>query len=312
MAQDLYTLIGGSGFIGRYVVQELAAQGHRLRIAVRHPDAALFLQPLGAVGQIQLVGANVRTPASIAHAVEGAACVVNLAGILYEQSRQTFDGVQGEGAGVVAAAAAKAGVRRLVHVSALGADAAAPSRYARAKAAGEAAVRAAFPEATIVRPSLVFGPEDQFFNRFAAMARFSPVLPLIGGETRFQPVYVRDVAQAIVAALTLPEAQGTTYELGGPGVYTMRALMEFILEQSWRRRLLVPVPLALAKLMPKALPIWGLRQRRSRPWCRASWCAIAPMAAIAGRPPEPHSGKGEKRQPQGEAIDDEDGHRGVP
>ncbi len=194
-SSSLVTIYGGSGFAGRYVTQALARTGCRIRIAVRRPDLAGFLQPLGSVGQIHSVQANVRYPESIARAAEGADAVINLVGILYETSRQSFKLVQAEGARDVAIAAQEAGVKSLVHVSAIGADARSPARYAQSKAAGEAHVLKAFPEAVILRPSVLFGPEDKFFNLFAAMARISPVLPLIGGgKTRFQPVYAGDVA----------------------------------------------------------------------------------------------------------------------
>ncbi len=243
------TVFGGSGFIGRYVVARLAQAGFIVRVAVRDPEAALFLKPMGGVGQVVPVSCDVTRPAAIATAVAGAAVAVNLVGILFEARGNTFAGVQAEAPGRIAAAAAAAGVRRLVHLSAIGADAEGESAYARSKAAGETAVRAAFPTATILRPSIVFGPEDAFFNRFAAMARMSPVLPLIGGgTTRFQPVYVGDVADAVMAALERPEAEGKTYELGGPTVYTFRELLAFILASTGQCRCLVPLPWGLAAL----------------------------------------------------------------
>lgn len=248
MSGTLYTVIGGSGFIGRYVVQSLASLGHRVRVAVRHPDQALFLKPLGSVGQVVPVYADVRDPASIARAVAGADGVVNLVGILHQGGGQKFDAVHAKGAEIVAEAAAKAGVKHLVHISAIGADAESEARYARSKAAGEAAVRKAFPNATILRPSIIFGAEDQFFNRFASMARFAPALPVICGDTRFQPVYVRDVAQAIVKALTERGHEGHTYELGGPKTYSFRELLAYVLEVTYRRRLLISVPRGLAKI----------------------------------------------------------------
>ena len=252
-AETLVTVFGGSGFLGRHVVRALARQGYRVRNAVRRPDLAGHLQPLGRVGQIHSVQANVRHPASVEAAVRDAAIVVNLVGILFERGKQRFEAVHAEGAGHVARAAAAQGAR-MIHLSALGADAEAPALYARTKAAGEAAVRAALPAATIFRPSIVFGPEDGFFNRFAAMARLSPVLPLIGGgETRFQPVFVGDVAQAILKAVEGATQGGTIYELGGPEVKSFRALMEFVLAVTERRRLLVPLPFALASLQAKFL-----------------------------------------------------------
>lgn len=243
------TVFGGSGFIGRYVVQRLARAGYIVRAAVRDPEAALFLKPMGGVGQVVPVRCDITRPEEVAIALSGAALAVNLVGILFEGRGSRFAAVQAEGAGLVAAAAAAAGVGRLVHVSAIGADSASESAYARSKAEGEAAVLAAFPAASILRPSIVFGPEDGFFNLFATLASLSPVLPLIGGgATRFQPVYVGDVADAVIAALERPEAAGRTYELGGPKVYTFRELLAFILAATGRRACLVPVPWRLASL----------------------------------------------------------------
>lgn len=243
----LITVFGGSGFIGRNLVRDLADHGARVRVAVRHPNQALFLKPLGDVGQIQIVQANLRHDQSVAAAVEGADAVVNLVGILFESGKQKFAEVQARGAGRVAEAAAKAGVSRLVQISAIGADADSPSKYARAKAEGEEAVKAAFPDATILRPSIVFGPDDDFFNRFAGLATISPVLPLIGADTRFQPVYVGDVADAITAVLEDDKSAGKTYELGGPRVYTFRELMELTLKEIGRKRALITIPFGLAK-----------------------------------------------------------------
>jgi NADH dehydrogenase len=243
------TIVGGSGFIGRYVVKRLAARGVVVAVVGRHAAAAGFLRPMGDVGQIALVNAGLDDEARLAAAIEGADAVISLAGILYEKGRQTFDGVMHQGAGRLARLAKAAGARRFVHVSAIGADSVSPSAYGRAKAAGEAAVRAAFPEAVILRPSIVFGPEDDFFNRFADLARYLPALPLIGGgQTRFQPVYVGDVADAAMAALDRPEAAGRIYQLGGPEVYSFRELMELVLRETRRRRLLVSVPLSLAMI----------------------------------------------------------------
>ena len=243
------TVFGASGFIGRYVVRRLAAEGAQVVAAVRHPDAALFLKPMGNVGQITPVRAPVTDERAAAAAIAGSDVVVNLVGILYEHGRQTFDAVHRDGAGRVARLAAAAGAARLVHVSAIGADVAAPALYAQSKARGEEAVRREFPGATILRPSIVFGPEDDFFNRFAAMAKLSPALPLIGGgATRFQPVYVGDVADAVAAALADPATAGRSYELGGPTVYSFADLMRLMLEQTGRHRLLVPVPFGLARL----------------------------------------------------------------
>lgn len=247
MDPGVITVFGGSGFIGRAVVQELAAAGARVRVACRRPDEALRCKTAGEVGQIVPVAANVRDDASVAAAVEGADAVVNLVGVLYERGRQTFQALHAEGPGRIGRAAAAAGVGRMVHVSAIGADPASASAYARTKAAGETAARAAFPAVTVLRPSIVFGPEDSFFNRFAGMARFMPVLPLIGGgDTRFQPVYVGDVAGAVAAVLGTATTAGRTFELGGPRTYSFRTLMEMMLAEIGRRRLLVPVPFWLA------------------------------------------------------------------
>jgi len=244
----LVTIFGGSGFLGRHLVRALAKRHYRIRVAVRRPDLAGHLQPLGRVGQIHAVQANLRYPDSVAAAVRHADVVINLAAILFERGRQTFAAVHVGGADAVARAAAAAGAR-MIHVSAIGADVDSPSHYARTKALGEAAVRAAAPGAVIVRPSILFGPEDDFFNRFAAMARLSPVLPLVGGgHTRFQPVFVGDVAEAIAMAVDGDTQAGTTYELGGPEVKTFRQLLEFVLATIERRRLLVPLPFGLAAL----------------------------------------------------------------
>lgn len=251
---ELVTVFGGSGFIGRHVVRSLARRGYRVRAAVRRPDLAGFLQPLGAVGQIHAAQANVRDRASIDRAVAGADAVVNLVGILHESGRQTFDAVQAFGPGAVAAAAKAAGASRMVQVSAI-ADPDSGSRYARSKVAGEAAVLQAFPEAVILRPSIVFGPEDDFFNRFAAMARFAPVLPLIGGDTRFQPVYVGDVAEAVALGVDGRLKPGTVYELGGPEVRTFRQLLDYICAETGRRRILIPVPFGLARLKAYVLQL---------------------------------------------------------
>src|SRR4051795_5194247 len=251
MASNLDTLItvfGGSGFLGRYVVRALCKRDYRIRIAVRRPELAGHLQPAGKVGQIHAVQANLRHPASVAAAMRGASVAINLVGVLAESGAQTFDAVQARGAETVAKAAAAAGAR-MVHVSAIGADARSPSRYARAKAAGEKAVLSAVPSATIMRPSVVFGPEDQFTNRFAALARMSPVLPLIGGgKTRMQPVFVGDVATAVADAVDGKARAGATYELGGPEVLTMREIMEAIMKITGRDRALVSLPFALARL----------------------------------------------------------------
>ncbi|MCA3625009.1 MAG: complex I NDUFA9 subunit family protein [Methylobacterium sp.] len=252
----LVTIFGGSGFLGRHLTQALSRRGWRVRAAVRRPDLAGHLQPLGMVGQIHAVQANLRYPDSVARAVDGADAVVNLVGILHEGGRQTFSAVQAQGPRIVAEAAAKAGVESLVQVSAIGADPNSPADYARSKAAGEAATLAAFPTAVIMRPSIVFGPEDQFFNRFADMARFLPFLPLIGGgETKFQPVYVGDVAEAIARALEGAAKPGTTYELGGPEVKSFKALLEYILAVTGRSRPLVPLPFPIARLQASVMEL---------------------------------------------------------
>jgi uncharacterized protein YbjT (DUF2867 family) len=250
MASNLDTLVtvfGGSGFLGRNVVRALAKHDYRIRVAVRRPELAGHLQPLGKVGQIHAVQANLRYPASVEAAMRDSHAAINLVGILAEGGGQTFDAVQGKGADTVAQAASRVGAR-MVHVSALGADENSPSRYARAKAAGEKAVRAAIPSAIVMRPSVLFGPEDQFSNRFAALARMSPALPLIGGgATRMQPAYVGDVATAIADAVDGNAKAGATYELGGPEVLTMREIMELILAVTGRQRMLVSLPFGLAK-----------------------------------------------------------------
>ncbi len=258
--ETLVTVFGGSGFLGRHVVRALAKLGYRIRVAVRRPELAGFLQPLGRVGQIHAVQANVRHPASVEAAAREADVVINLVGILFERGRQQFDAVQSAGAEAVARAAA-AFDARMIHVSAIGADAESASRYARSKALGEKLVLSAVPSAVILRPSVLFGPEDDFFNRFAAIARVSPALPLVGGgRTRLQPVFAGDVASAIVAAIEARSRDGEAYELGGPQVRSFKELMQFMLSVIERRRLLVPIPFALAKfqagllqLLPKPL-----------------------------------------------------------
>jgi uncharacterized protein YbjT (DUF2867 family) len=258
--ETLVTVFGGSGFLGRHVVRALAKLGYRIRVAVRRPELAGFLQPLGQVGQIHAVQANVRHAASVEAAARDADVVINLVGILFERGRQKFDAVQAVGAEAVALAAAAFGAR-MVHVSAIGADEHAAAHYARSKAAGERLVLAAVPSAVILRPSVLFGPEDDFFNKFAAIARFAPALPLIGGgHTRFQPVFAGDVASAVVAAIEGRAKDGEVYELGGPEVRSFKQLMQFMLATIERQRLLVPIPFALAKfqagilqLLPKPL-----------------------------------------------------------
>jgi NADH dehydrogenase len=252
-SDTLITVYGGSGFLGRHVVRALAQRGYRIRVAVRRPDLAGHLQPLGRVGQIHAVQANLRYPQSVEAAAREAHVVVNLVGILFERGRQHFDAVQAFGAEQVALAASAHGAR-MIHVSAIGADEHSSSRYARSKAAGEKLVLAAQPQAIIFRPSIVFGPEDDFFNRFAALARIAPALPLIGGGvTCLQPVYVGDVAAAIAEAADGNARAAAVYELGGPQVRSFRQLMEYVLATIERRRLLVPLPFALAKFQAKLL-----------------------------------------------------------
>jgi uncharacterized protein YbjT (DUF2867 family) len=251
MASNLDTLVtvfGGSGFLGRNVVRALAKRDYRIRVAVRRPELAGHLQPLGKVGQIHGVQANLRYPASVEAAMRDSHVAINLVGILTESGAQTFEAVQGRGAETVAKAATAVGAR-MVHVSAIGADENSPSRYAQAKAAGERAVASALPSAVILRPSILFGPEDDFTNRFAALARLSPMLPLIGGgETKLQPAYVGDVATAVADAVEGKTRAGAVYELGGPEVLSMREIMKIILDITDRDRMLVSLPFGLAKL----------------------------------------------------------------
>lgn len=248
----LVTVFGASGFLGRHIVRTLARKDFRIRAAVRRPDLAGHLQPLGRVGQIHAVQANIRYPASIEAALRNASIVVNLVGVLHESGRQSFDAVHQSGAAAIARAAAVAGAT-LVHVSALGADPQSSSLYARSKAAGEAAVREALPDAVILRPSVVFGPEDDFFNRFAGMARMLPALPLIGGgETRFQPVFVGDVADAVALAAEGAVGPGI-YELGGPDIKSFRELMQYVLATIERRRLLLPIPFGVASTLASVM-----------------------------------------------------------
>jgi NADH dehydrogenase len=252
-SDTLVTVYGGSGFLGRHLVRALAKRNYRIRVAVRRPELAGHLQPLGRVGQIHAVQANLRNAESVEAAARGADVLVNLVGILFERGRQRFDAVHTEGAANVARAA-KAHGARLVHVSAIGADENSTSAYARSKAVAEKLVREIVPETTILRPSIMFGPEDNFFNLFASLARMSPVLPLIGGgHTKFQPVFVGDVAQAIAKAVDGETRAGTTYELGGPEVRTFRQILEYILETTERKRLLVPLPFLAAKMKASLL-----------------------------------------------------------
>ncbi len=254
MSAKIVTVFGGSGFVGRHVVRELAKRGYRVRAAVRHPSLAGFLRTMGLPGQVEAVYADVKDDESVARALSGADMAVNLVGILYESGKQKFDALQAEAAGRIAWSAKAKGVERLVHVSAIGADAQSPAKYASSKAAGEAAVLDAFPEAVILRPSIIFGNGDGFFNRFAAMAKFSPALPLLGGgHTRMQPVYVDDVADAVCTALEDTSTQGKTYELGGPKVYSFKQLMQIVLAETQRKRILAPIPWAIARLQGRIL-----------------------------------------------------------
>lgn len=253
-ASQLVTVFGGSGFVGRHVVRALVKRGYRVRVAVRRPDLAGFLQPLGTVGQIHGVQANLRYPDSVAAAIRGTDAVVNLVGILQESGRQNFASVQANGARTIAQACAAQGVSRLIQISALGAAADSASLYARSKAEGEAATLSAVPGAIVLRPSIVFGPEDGFFNRFASLARMLPVLPLVGGgETKFQPVFVGDVAEVVARAVDGGLTGGRVYELGGPEVKSFRDLVAYICEVIGRKRILASLPFPLARLQARIL-----------------------------------------------------------
>ncbi|MFO0156932.1 MAG: complex I NDUFA9 subunit family protein [Alphaproteobacteria bacterium] len=247
----LVTVFGGGGFIGRHIVQRLAAAGHSIRIAGRDTERAARLCTMGGVGQITPVAASITDEASSARAVAGADIVINLVGILFESRAGDFQRIQAEGAGRVARLAAAAGAKQFLHLSAIGADAASPSLYAQTKAAGEAAVLAAFPSAIILRPSVVFGPDDQFFNRFAGLAALLPFMPVVAGETRFQPVYVGDVADAAMAALADPAASGKVFELGGPRVMSMRQVLRYILDVTGRRRPMIALPEGFVRLQAR-------------------------------------------------------------
>ncbi|MGI9505850.1 MAG: complex I NDUFA9 subunit family protein [Geminicoccaceae bacterium] len=256
MHDRMITIFGGAGFLGRHLVRKLAADGWRIRVISRTPGLAGHLQPLGEVGQIVVQPFVGKDEASMDQMLQGSSAVVNLIGILYQTSKQRFDDVQGGLPGLIARTAAKAGVARMVHVSAIGADAQSSSAYARSKAKGENAVREAFPGAVIIRPSIVIGPEDSFFNRFAAIARTSPALPLIGGgKTRFQPVYVGDVANAIVAGLEQADAAGRTFDVGGPKTYSFEELLRYMLDVIGRRRMLVKIPFGVAALQARFLEL---------------------------------------------------------
>ncbi|MFD1626541.1 complex I NDUFA9 subunit family protein [Azospirillum griseum] len=247
---QVITVFGGSGFIGRHLIRRLAKSGAIVRIATRNPTKAAFLKTAGAVGQIVPFATDVTKDESVARALQGADVAINLIGVLFERGAQTFQAAHVDTPARIARLAAANGVGRLVHVSALGADAGSASSYARSKAAGEQAVLSAFPAATILRPSVVFGPEDGFFNKFGAMAQIAPALPLIGGgTTRFQPVYVGDVAEAITAALSLDSAKGRSFELGGPRAYSFKELLQLTMKEVHRSRCLVPVPWTVAETL---------------------------------------------------------------
>lgn len=248
----LVTIYGGSGFVGRYIARRMAKEGWRVRVAVRRPNEAMFVKPYGVVGQVEPVLCNIRDDASVAAVMHGADAVVNCVGVLNELGKNDFNAVQADGAARIARIAAEQGVTRMVHISAIGADAGSNSAYARSKADGEAGVLAHMPNAVILRPSIIFGTEDQFFNRFAGMARMGPLLPLVGAETKFQPVYVDDVAKAAVKGV-LGQAGGGVYELGGPEVKTFRALMQQMLDVINRRRVIIGVPFWAAWIMASVL-----------------------------------------------------------
>ena len=268
MTHRIVTVFGGSGFLGRHLIKRLVAKGVTVRAAVRHMDHAIFLKPMGDVGQIVPMSVEINDPEAVAVAVNGADAVINLVGILFERGKCTFERIHVDGAKIIADAAQKAGVKHVVHVSALGADATSQSKYAKSKALGEEAVQQAFPGASIIRPSVVFGPEDDFFNRFAFLSRISPFLPVFGcpslpkrvpdsifkfdvygdGGTKFQPVYVGDIAGAIMSILNNASLQGKIYELGGPRIYSFKEIMELMLNEIERRRLLIPLPFWFAKI----------------------------------------------------------------
>ena len=247
--QGLVTVFGGTGFVGRQVVRALARRGYRVRAAARNEGAGYRLRMLGDVGQIEVVQANIRNRASVERALDGAQACINLVAVLYESGRQRFQALHVEGAKTIAECAAARGISRFVQVSAIGADANAASKYARSKAQGEAAVREAIPAAVVIRPSIAFGPEDTFFNRFGQMAALSPVLPMVGAQTRFQPVFVGDLGAAIANAATDASAAGQTFEVGGPAVYTFRELMEIVKRETGRRSVLLPIPFPVARLI---------------------------------------------------------------
>ena len=263
---NIVTIIGGSGFVGRYIAQRMARRGWRVRVACRRPNEALFVKPYGAVGQVEPIQCNIRDEASTRRVIAGSAAVVNCVGLLWEAGKNTFDACQTDGAARVARLAAEEGVGQMVHVSAIGADASSDADYAKSKAEGEAAVLAAFPGATILRPSIIFGTEDGFFNQFAGLARMLPVLPLVGADTKFQPVWVEDVADAAAKAAA-GEVTAGIYELGGPRVATFRECIELMLQIVRRNRLLVNIPFPIAHLQG-----WFMQ--------KSSWLGIQPMLTV--------------------------------
>ena len=255
-SEKIVTLIGGSGFVGRHIARSLAKRGYRIRVACRRPDLAGYVQPLGTPGQVMPIQANVRYPASLAAACDGAYAVVNLTGVLANSGAQTFEAVHVFGAEASAKAARATKANLFIQMSSLSADMESSSAYARSKGMGELRARAAFPGAIALRPSIVFGPEDNFFNQFAGMSRLSPALPLIGGgQTKFTPVFVGDVAEAVAKLIDAGEATGKTYELGGPEEFTFKQLLEFTLETIGRKRVLVPIPWGISKLLGTVLGI---------------------------------------------------------
>ncbi|CUH49996.1 complex I NDUFA9 subunit family protein [Ruegeria atlantica] len=250
----MVTIYGGSGFVGRYITRRMANEGWRVRVAVRRPNEAMFVRPYGVVGQVEPILCNIRDDASVAAAMHGADAVVNCVGVLNELGKNAFDAVQADGAERIARLAADQGISQMVHISAIGADAESDSEYSRTKAHGEAGVLTHMPDAVILRPSVIFGTEDQFFNRFAGMTRMGPFLPLVGAETKFQPVYVDDVAKAAVQGV-LDQAEAGVYELGGPEVKTFRALMQQMLDVIYRRRVIIGMPFFVARIMAGVLDI---------------------------------------------------------
>ncbi len=266
MPSPIVTIVGGSGFVGRYIAQAMAKRGWRVRVAVRRPNEAMFVKPYGVVGQVEPIQCNIRDDASMTRVIAGADAVVNCVGVLFEMGANRFDAVQTEGAARVARISAEQGVGQLVHLSAIGADPESRSAYAQSKAEGERSVLEAFPNAVILRPSVIFGTEDQFFNRFAGLSKIAPILPMVGGGTKFQPVWVCDVAEAAARAVVGDVASGT-YELGGPRVASFRECLELMLRVIRRRRLLLDIPMPLARL--KA---WALE--------KSAWVGIPPMLTV--------------------------------